>query len=92
MSLSIDESRSDEADSLTLVLDDSDGKLAIPKRGEVVRASIGWADTGLVDKGSFTINEVEHAGAPDTITIQARSASMTNAMSERKEKSWHGET
>ncbi|MFP3567320.1 phage late control D family protein [Paraburkholderia sp. SIMBA_030] len=92
VSLSIDESRSDEADSLTLVLDDSDGKLAIPKRGEVVRASIGWADTGLVDKGSFTINEVEHAGAPDTITIQARSASMTNAMSERKEKSWHGET
>ncbi|MEM5451880.1 phage late control D family protein [Paraburkholderia guartelaensis] len=92
VSLSIDESRGEEADTLTLTLDDSDGKLAIPKRGEVVRVSIGWADTGLVDKGSFTINEVEHAGAPDTITLQARSASMTNAMSERKEKSWHGET
>lgn len=92
VSLSLDESRSDEADTLMLVLDDSDGKLAIPKRGEVVRVAFGWEDTGLVEKGSFTINEVEHAGAPDTLTIQARSASMTNAMSERKEKSWHGES
>jgi phage protein D len=92
VSLTLDESRADEADMLMLVLDDSDGKLAIPKRGEVVRASIGWADTGLVDKGSFTINEIEHGGSPDTLTIQARSASMTNAMNERKEKSWHGET
>lgn len=92
VSLSLDESRSDDADTLTLVLDDSDGKLAIPKRGEVVRVSFGWADTGLVDKGSFTINEVEHGGSPDTLTIQARSASMTKNMSERREKSWHGET
>ncbi|MFP6558132.1 phage late control D family protein [Paraburkholderia sp. B3] len=92
VSLSLDESRSDDADTLTLVLDDSDGKLAIPKRGEVVRVSFGWADTGLVDKGSFTINEIEHAGSPDTLTIQARSASMTKDISERREKSWHGET
>lgn len=92
VSLSLDESRSDEADTLMLVLDDSDGKLAIPRRGEVVRVAFGWEDTGLVEKGSFTINEVEHAGAPDTLTIQARSASMTNAMSERKEKSWHRES
>ncbi|MBR8055654.1 phage late control D family protein [Burkholderia vietnamiensis] len=92
VSLSLDESRSDEADTLMLVLDDSDGKLALPKRGEVVRVSFGWADTGLVDKGSFTVNEVEHAGSPDTLTIQARSASMTKGMGERKEKSWHAET
>ncbi|ADP02355.1 gp10 [Burkholderia phage KS14] len=90
--LSLDESRGEEADTLMLSLDDSQGKLALPKRGEVIRVSIGWEDTGLVDKGSFTINEIEHAGSPDMLTIQARSASMTKGLGERKEKSWHGET
>lgn len=92
ISLSLDESRSDEADTLMLALDDADGKLAIPKRGEVLRVAFGWAATGIVDKGSFTINEVEHAGAPDVLTVQARSASMTKGMGERRERSWHGET
>jgi len=31
----------------------------------------------VIDKGSFTVDEVEHAGAPDVLTIRARSASMT---------------
>jgi phage protein D len=90
--LSLDESRGEEADTLMLTLDDADGLLALPKRGEVVRVAFGWSDTGLVEKGSFTINEIEHTGSPDTLTIQARSASMTNALGERKERSWHGET
>ena len=80
--LSLDESRSDEADTLMLSLDDADGKLVLPKRGEVVRVAFGWSDTGLVDKGSFTINEIEHAGTPDMLTIQARSASMTKGLGE----------
>lgn len=37
-------------------------------------------------------NEVEHSGAPDTITVRARSAAMTNGMQERREKSWHKQT
>ena len=92
VSLSLSESRTDDADCVTLTLDDADGKLALPKRGEVIGLAIGWEDTGLFEKGSFTINEVEHAGTPDTITIQARSASMTQGMGERVEKSWHGIT
>ncbi|CAN7191050.1 phage late control D family protein [Trinickia sp. LjRoot230] len=92
ISLSLSESRTDDADCVTLTLDDSDGKLALPKRGEVIRLAIGWEDTGLIEKGSFTINEVEHAGAPDTITVQARSASLTAGMGARIEKSWHGVT
>ncbi|CAE6856274.1 phage late control D family protein [Paraburkholderia domus] len=92
ISLSLDESRSDDADTLMLSLDDSDGILAIPKRGDVLRLSLGWSDTGVVDKGSFTVNEIEHAGSPDTLTLQARSASMTKDLGERREASWHGET
>lgn len=92
ISLTLSESRAEEADTLDIVLDDSQGVFAIPKRGVTVRLSIGWIGAQLVDKGSFTVDETEHSGAPDVITIRARSASMTNAMRERREKSWHRQT
>ncbi|WP_153075770.1 phage late control D family protein [Paraburkholderia bonniea] len=90
ISLSISESRAEESDTLDLVLDDSKGDLAIPKRGANIKVSVGWVGEPLIDKGTFTVDEIEHSGAPDIVTIRARSASMTSAMHERREKSWHG--
>jgi phage protein D len=92
ISLALTERRADEADMIDLALDDADGRLAIPKRGAVVRVAIGWRGQSLVDKGTFTVDEIEHRGAPDIVTIRARSASMTNAMRERRERSWHRQT
>ena len=92
INLTLSESRAEQADMLDIVLDDSQNTFAIPTRGVSIRLSIGWVGEPLVDKGEFTVDETEHNGAPDIITIRARSASMTNAMSERREKSWHGQT
>ncbi|WP_207003913.1 phage late control D family protein [Trinickia mobilis] len=92
ISLSLSESRAEESDMLDIVLDDSQNTFAIPKRGANIKVSIGWVGEPLVEKGTFTVDEVEHSGAPDIITIRARSASMTNAMHERREQSWHGQT
>ncbi|KVX90752.1 late control protein [Burkholderia ubonensis] len=92
VSLSLVESRADEADMLDLVIDDTQNTFAIPLRGANIAVSIGWVGEPLVDKGTFTVDQVEHSGAPDIITIKARSASMTNRMHERREKSWHRQT
>ncbi|MFP6562391.1 phage late control D family protein [Paraburkholderia sp. B3] len=92
ISLSLSESRADEADTLDIVLDDSKNTFAIPKRGADIKVALGWVGEPLVDKGTFTVDEVEHSGAPDIITIRARSASMTEAMHERREQSWHAQT
>ncbi|MCA8165155.1 phage late control D family protein [Burkholderia cepacia] len=91
-SLTLTESRSDDADTVDLVLDDSRGDLALPKRGDEIKVSIGWAGEQLVDKGTFVVTEFEHNGAPDTLVVRARSASMSNGMQERREKSWHKQT
>jgi uncharacterized protein len=92
ISLTLDETRGGESDMLDLVLDDSRNTFAIPKRGANIRVSIGWVGQTLVDKGTFTVDEVEHSGAPDILTIRARSSSMTGAMHERREQSWHRQT
>lgn len=89
ISLSLTDNRGFEADQIDIVLDDSDGKLDLPPRGATVHISIGWQDSGVVDKGSYTVDEISHSGAPDTMTIRARSADVCAGLSAQHERSWH---
>lgn len=92
MSLSLTESRDEQADQLSLILTDHDGLLEIPERGAVIKLALGWDTTGLVDKGTFTVDETGHRGTPDVIPIRARSADMTGPLRTRTERSFHGRT
>ncbi|MBI5917805.1 MAG: peptidoglycan-binding protein [Nitrosomonadales bacterium] len=89
ISLTLTDNRGFEADQLDLVLDDSDGKLDLPPRGAEVSLAIGWEETGLVDKGLYTVDEVSHSGAPDQLTLRARSADLRNGLTTQRERSWH---
>jgi phage protein D len=84
--------RGDESDQLDISLDDSDGKLALPPRGAQIALALGWQATGLVDMGKFTVDEVEHNGAPDTITLRARSANLIDTFKQQQEHSFHKTT
>ncbi len=92
ISLSLTESRGGEADQLDLVLDDADGRLAIPPKKAEISLQLGWTGQALMDKGTFTVDEIEHVGAPDQLQIRARSADMVESLKVRSEKSWHRET
>jgi phage protein D len=92
ISLTLTDNRGFEADQLDIVLDDSDGKLDIPPRGVTLQLKLGWAGAPLIDKGSYTVDEVEHEGAPDTLTLRARSADLRAGISTKREKSWHKTT
>ncbi|MEY8865901.1 contractile injection system protein, VgrG/Pvc8 family [Enterobacter asburiae] len=43
-------------------------------------------------KGTFTVDEIEHRGAPDTLTIRGRSADFRGTLNSRREQSWHDTT
>ncbi|MGH8412076.1 MAG: contractile injection system protein, VgrG/Pvc8 family, partial [Pseudomonas sp.] len=58
----------------------------------VVRLWLGWSDTGLVDKGTYTVDEIEHSGAPDMLSIRARSADLRKALKTKRERSWSNTT
>lgn len=89
ISLTLTDNRGLEADSLDITLADHDGLLAIPPRRAAVRLWLGWQDTGLVFKGSYTVDEVEHSGTPDTLSIRARSADLRAGLTRKRERSWH---
>lgn len=88
ISIELTDNRGLEADQLDINLSDHDGLLAIPPRGATLRLWLGWSDTGLVDKGTYTVDETEHSGAPDTLSIRARSADLRGGLKVKKERSW----
>ncbi|WP_293937637.1 phage late control D family protein [Iodobacter sp.] len=89
-SLTITDNRGGEADQLDIVLQDHDGLLEIPPRGAELSISIGWEETGLINKGSYKIDEVEHSGSPDKLTLRGRSAEMNGSLNLKRERSFHG--
>jgi len=92
MSLELTDNRGVEADQLSITLSDHDGLLTIPPKGAVLRLWLGWSDTGLVDKGTYTVDETEHSGAPDVLSIRARSADLRKGLKTKRERSWSNTT
>lgn len=92
ISLSLTDNRGFEADQLDIELDDSDGLMVMPQRNAVLALSLGWKGAALTPKGLFTVDEVEHRGAPDTLTIRARSADFRGALNTRRDESYHDTT
>jgi uncharacterized protein len=97
MNLSISERRGDLADELRITLNDSAGRLDIPKAGADLRVHLGWkrgrdVKIGLVDKGTFIVDEASHRNPPATITIRARSADFAGAWRKLRSQTWRGKT
>lgn len=97
VSLRLSEKRGGDADQLEIVVDDSDGMLALPRAGATLAVQLGWragsdVTVGLVDKGRFTVDEIEHSGPPNAVSIRAHAADFTSAIATRRDKSWHDTT
>lgn len=89
LSLSLVDNRRFEADTVTIELDDSDGQLAFPAKGATMQVFIGWKGEELVDKGTFTIDEIEHGGPPDMLVLRGKSADMRDTLQVLHEQSYH---
>jgi len=97
LGLRLSERREDDADEIDLTLQNTDGLLGIPRTGVRLSLALGWeagADVplGLVDKGRFTIDEIELSGEPEVMSIRGRSADLTGALRKRETRSWRDTT
>lgn len=92
ISLTMTDNRGFEADLLDIEFDDTDGQITLPPRGATLTLWLGWQDSALIKKGTFTVDEIEHRGTPDTLTIRGRSADFRGTLNSRREQSWHDTT
>ena len=91
VALTITDKTGTDSDELEIEVTDPLGRIALPRRGVMVRVSIGW-DANLVDKGTYEIDEVEHSGPPDVIRIKGRAAQLQGKVKEQREASYHDTT
>lgn len=92
VSLTLTDNRGYTADTLELVIDDADGELQLPERGNVLQLRLGWKGYALSDKGTFTVAQISHNGSPDTVKIVANSADFRGSINEAHDKAWHDTT
>jgi len=97
ISLRLSEKLGEEADSLEIVVHDTDGQFVPPRQGARIAVWLGWSrgtgvPIGLVDKGSFVVDELTWSGPPDRVTIAAHSADFKGSYRTRKTRSWMGQT
>ena len=77
-----------KSDRLTLVIDDRDERLEIPKTGAKIEVSLGYVGRALVRMGSYTVSDVEVEGPARQMTIYANAVDMTKGIRSPKERSW----
>jgi len=58
----------------------------MPRKGVRIKVSLGFDASGMCLQGAYVVADVEHRGAPDTITVHARSARAAGLLAERKEQ------
>lgn len=95
ITLSLTDNHGLEADTLDLELSDHDGKLALPPRNAIISLALGWKGKPLIDKGQYSVDEVQFsggAGSADRLTIRARAADLKGSFSEQKERSFDKKT
>ena len=91
--LSLTEKRGEEADSLTIALGDEYGTIALPPPSATLSVAIGWqkgsgVTAGLIDKGSYRVDELGWSGPPDVVAITGRAADLTADLRKRRDETW----
>lgn len=77
-----------ESDEFELRIDDRDQLVTLPKRGGKIEVHLGYEGKGLARLGSYTVDEVEVTGPPDTITIRGKASDMRGSGKTTRSGSW----
>lgn len=92
VSLSLTDQAGMESDTLQLVIADPEAVIAMPRIGAVLSVALGYAHTGPVSMGAYTVDTVELANPPRQLTIRAHAADLREGMKRRKTKGWESTT
>lgn len=87
LDLTITDAAGKDSDTFSLSLDNRDDKLAFPATGFVVRVWLGL-EGGLVDKGSYTVDEITEGLEGGILDISGKATAMTGGLKAQKTRTW----
>lgn len=79
-----------ESDEFELRIDDRAQAVALPSRGASIEVFLGYEAQALARLGSYTVDEVEVTGPPDTITLRGKASDMRGSGKTTRSGSWEG--
>jgi len=88
VSLTVTDEDGMKSDRVSIVLDDRDNALSLPRKGAEVRIGLGYEETGIAYMGDFTVDQVEPSGPPDRIKVTARAAKFRQSLKAPKTRNW----
>ncbi|KAA5606839.1 late control protein D [Roseospira marina] len=96
LSLTVQDEAGVTSDQVTLKLDDrplSGGRrAALPEIGTRLTVALGARATGLVETGTYIVDEITYSGPPETLTVRARHADMPGPFRTPATRSWDATT
>lgn len=90
--LEITDNAGEEADKIVVELKDGDPFFEIPQKGAIISVSLGSAEKGFVNKGLFTVDDVEVPCLPYKLVVSGSSADLRKEMKQPRERNWDGKT
>ncbi len=88
LSLRVTDETGYQSNAVEIQLDDRGGAIHLPRKGAALEVELGYKETGTARMGSYTLDEVELSGPPDTLTIRAKAADMLSSLKQHKTRSW----
>jgi Bacteriophage probable baseplate hub protein len=92
LSLTITDEAGMKSDAARITIDDRDYRVALPETGAELEIAIGFRETGLMDMGTFVVDEVTGEGPVDLITIHAKASDMRGGIRARRTQNWDNVT
>lgn len=77
-----------QSDECEIRLDDRDDRIAFPRKGALLRISLGWEGLGLSFMGAYTVDEIEFSGPPRTLVIRGKPADMAGLAKSPRQHAW----
>lgn len=90
--LSVSDVAGGQADTMSMVIDDRDGVVALPPHQSSLRVSLGTIDQGMVDMGTYLVDETEASGPVQRLRISATAADMSGPIRTPRTKAWEAAT
>ena len=96
ISLTHSDSRGMQSDTLQIELQDTTNDLELPPLAALIFLAIGWKNSPLEEKGTYTVSELDYSGPPNKLSLTATSADLRgtskNGLSAHKSRSFHQTT
>ncbi len=77
-----------KSDTLDIVIDDRDYKVALPEIGALLEVDLGFKELGLIKMGQYTIDQISGSGATKRMTFKGKAADMLQGIRAPKTRNW----